>query len=181
MIVKELGIPGLLLIEPKVFKDDRGYFFESFNSENFNKVLGKKIDFVQDNHSFSSKNTLRGIHFQLPPFSQGKLVRVIEGSVLDVAVDLRESSPTFKKWEAVHLDGKLKNQFWIPEGFGHGFVVLSETAHFLYKTTNYYDKDSESSVVWNDPSLKIEWGVDLPKLSDKDKMAPNLNSAKIFK
>jgi dTDP-4-dehydrorhamnose 3,5-epimerase len=181
MIVKKLSIPDLVIIEPDIFSDDRGYFFESFNSKDFNEIIGREVNFVQDNHSFSLKNTLRGIHYQLPPFPQGKLVRVIEGSVIDVAVDLRVSSPTFMKWEAVHLDSETKNQFWIPEGFGHGFLVLSETAHFLYKTTDYYNKESEGSVLWNDPTLNIDWSVNLPILSDKDRMAPTINSAKLFK
>lgn len=173
-------IEGLALLKPRIFSDDRGFFFESFNQDNFNKTIGKEIKFVQDNHSFSTKNVLRGIHFQLPPFSQGKLVRVIDGEVLDVAVDLRKSSRTFGKWVSVTLSSKKNNQLWIPEGFGHGFVVKSETAHLLYKTTNYYNKESEESIIWNDKTLSIDWGIKNPNISKKDREAKDFINVSYF-
>lgn len=171
MNYKLFDIEGLVLLEPKVFSDERGFFFESFNEKKFNEIIGNKVKFVQDNHSFSKKNVLRGIHFQLPPFDQGKLVRVIDGEVLDVAVDLRKSSKTFGNWVSVVLSSKKNNQFWIPEGFGHGFIVRSKTAHFLYKTTNYYNKESEGSIIWNDRMLNIDWGTEEPTISNKDLLA----------
>ncbi len=173
-------IEGLALLKPRIFSDDRGFFFESFNQDNFNKTIGKEIKFVQDNHSFSTKNVLRGIHFQLPPFGQGKLVRVIDGEVLDVAVDLRKSSRTFGKWVSVTLSSKKNNQLWIPEGFGHGFVVKSETAHLLYKTTNYYNKESEESIIWNDKTLSIDWGIKNPNISKKDREAKDFINVSYF-
>lgn len=177
------SIDDLLIFEPTVYKDDRGFFMESFNSDSFSNAVGKEIKFVQDNHSFSSKNTLRGLHYQLNPFAQGKLVRVIEGKVLDVAVDLRLNSKTFGHWESVILSGENNKQFWVPEGFAHGFYVISETAHFLYKTTNFYSKNSEASIAWNDPSLNIDWNIGnkSPNLSDKDLMAPKFSDATYFK
>ena len=176
------SINDLLVFEPTVYRDDRGFFMESFNSDSFNNAVGKEIKFVQDNHSFSSKNTLRGLHYQLNPFAQGKLVRVIEGKVLDVAVDLRSNSKTFGHWESVILSGENNKQFWVPEGFAHGFYVISETAHFLYKTTNFYSKSSEASIAWNDPSLNIDWNIGdkSPNLSDKDLMAPKFLDATYF-
>ena len=161
-------IEGLVLLKPKIYNDERGFFFESFNQDNFNKAIGIETKFVQDNHSFSSKKVLRGIHFQLPPFAQGKLVRVIDGEVLDIAVDLRKNSKTFGNWVSVILNSRENHQFWIPEGFGHGFVVMSETAHFLYKTTNYYNKSSEGSIIWNDSTLNIDWGIKDPIVNSKD-------------
>ncbi len=155
-------IEGLVIIEPKVFGDDRGYFFESFNQNLFEKNIGK-VDFVQDNESKSSYGVLRGLHFQKPPFNQAKLVRCIEGEVLDVVVDLRKESPTFGKWESVLLTGKNKKQFFIPRGFAHGFAVLSETAIFAYKVDNWYAPEYDSGISWDDPELNIDW-----KLEEKD-------------
>lgn len=154
--VTPTSIPDVLIIEPKIFGDDRGWFFESFNERDFSDALGKRITFVQDNHSFSKKGILRGLHYQLAK-TQGKLVRVIKGCVFDVAVDLRQSSMTYGHWVGVEISAINKKQLWIPEGFAHGFLVLSEEAEFLYKTTNYWDADSERCIVWNDSTLKIEW------------------------
>ena len=165
------SIDGLLIIKPDVFKDDRGYFYESYNKERFAKA-GLMIDFVQDNESKSSKGVLRGLHFQKPPFAQGKLVRVIKGSVMDVAVDLRKDSPTYGKWESVVLTEENKLQFWIPEGFAHGFVALEDNTIFNYKCTNVYNKESEGSILWNDPDININWNIDNPILSEKDKISP---------
>ena len=165
------SIDGLLIIKPDVFKDDRGYFYESYNKERFAKV-GLNIDFVQDNESKSCKGVLRGLHFQKPPFAQGKLVRVIKGSVMDVAVDLRKDSPTYGKWESVVLTEENKLQFWIPEGFAHGFVALEDDTIFNYKCTNVYNKESEGSILWNDPDININWNIDNPILSEKDKISP---------
>ena len=165
------SINGLLIIKPDVFKDDRGYFYESYNKECFAKV-GLNIDFVQDNESKSSKGVLRGLHFQKPPFAQGKLVRVIKGAVMDVAVDLRKDSPTYGKWESVVLTEENKLQFWIPEGFAHGFVAMEDNTIFNYKCTNVYNKESEGSILWNDPDININWNIDNPILSEKDKISP---------
>ena len=165
-----IEIPDVLIIEPKVFGDARGWFFESFNQQEFSEKTGVKKPFVQDNHSFSKQFILRGLHYQTKQ-TQGKLVRVTQGKVYDVAVDLRQSSPTYGKWTGVELSGENCRQFWIPEGFAHGFVVLSEEAHFLYKTTNYWDPTSEQCIIWNDPYLNINWhlpnGV-IPQLNAKD-------------
>ncbi len=165
------SIDGLLIIKPDVFKDERGYFFESYNKERFAKA-GLNMDFVQDNESKSDKGVLRGLHFQKPPFAQGKLVRVIKGSVMDVAVDLRKGSPTYGKWESVVLTEENKLQFWIPEGFAHGFVALEDNTIFNYKCTNVYNKESEGSILWNDPDININWNIDNPILSEKDKISP---------
>ena len=165
------SIDGLLIIKPDVFKDDRGYFFESYNKERFAKA-GLMMDFVQDNESKSDKGVLRGLHFQKPPYAQGKLVRVIKGSVMDVAVDLRKDSPTYGKWESVVLTEENKLQFWIPEGFAHGFVALEDNTIFNYKCTNVYNKESEGSILWNDPDINIIWNIDNPILSEKDKISP---------
>lgn len=165
------SIDGLLIIKPDVFKDDRGYFFESYNKERFAKT-GLNMDFIQDNESKSDKGVLRGLHFQKPPFAQGKLVRVIKGSVMDVAVDLRKDSPTYGKWESVVLTEDNKLQFWIPEGFAHGFVALEDNTIFNYKCTNVYNKESEGSILWNDPDININWNIDNPILSEKDKISP---------
>ncbi|MBQ5689046.1 MAG: dTDP-4-dehydrorhamnose 3,5-epimerase [Bacteroidales bacterium] len=165
------SIDGLLIIKPDVFKDERGYFYESYNKERFAKI-GLNIDFVQDNESKSDKGVLRGLHFQKPPFAQGKLVRVIKGSVMDVAVDLRKDSPTYGKWESVVLTEENKLQFWIPEGFAHGFVALEDNTIFNYKCTNVYNKESEGSILWNDPDININWNIDNPILSEKDKISP---------
>jgi dTDP-4-dehydrorhamnose 3,5-epimerase len=180
MKVTPLAIPDVLLIEPQVFFDDRGFFFESFNQERFEKVLGHKINFVQDNHSKSMKGVLRGLHYQLPPKAQGKLVRVIQGQVFDVAVDLRQSSPTFGKWVGEILSSDNKKQLWIPEGFAHGFLTLSDIAEFLYKTTDFYIKEHERAIRWNDEALNIVWPIKDLSLSDKDIIAPSFKEVPYF-
>ena len=164
-------LEGLLIIKPDVFEDERGYFFESFNLEKFLKA-GIDLKFVQDNESMSKKGVLRGLHFQSPPFAQGKLVRVMRGSVLDVAVDIRKDSPTYGKWESVVLSGKNKWMYLIPAGFAHGFVTLEDDTIFFYKCTNVYNKASEGSILWNDPVLNIDWEINDPVISDKDKISP---------
>lgn len=171
MEILETGIPDLLIVKPQVFEDHRGYFFESYNKEKF---LQQGIDqnFVQDNESKSAKNVLRGLHFQKPPFAQGKLVRVMKGAVLDVAVDIRKMSPTYGKWASIVLSESNKWMYWIPPGFAHGFVTLEDDTVFFYKCTNMYNKASEGSIRWNDPDLNIDWGVTEPLLSDKDREAP---------
>ena len=163
------AIPDLLIIEPRVFGDARGFFMESFNARSFRELTGLDVDFVQDNHSRSGRGVLRGLHYQLPQ-PQGKLVRVTAGRVFDVAVDVRKSSPTFGKWVGVELSGENHRQFWVPQGFAHGFVVLSETADFLYKTTDYYAPQFEHCIRWDDPALGIEWplGDIEPQVSAKD-------------
>ncbi len=173
MRIDTTPIEGLLIITPKVFNDERGYFFESYNDKTF-KDLGLTINFVQDNESLSSKGVLRGLHFQKPPYSQGKLVRVVKGSVLDVAVDLRRSSKTFGKWHSIILNGESKQMFYIPEGFAHGFITLEDNTIFSYKCTNLYNKESEGSIRWNDPDINIDWNCVNPILSDKDKKSPFL-------
>ncbi len=172
MEIIQTEIKDLLIIKPNVFEDDRGYFFESYNRQNFLEH-GIDVSFVQDNESRSMKNVLRGMHFQKPPFSQGKLVRVMRGSVLDVAVDLRKSSPTYGKWASIVLTDKNKWMYWVPEGFAHGFLTLEDNTVFFYKCTNVYNRESEGSIRWNDPDLKINWGnVNDPVLSEKDKISP---------
>lgn len=167
-------LEGLLLIKPDIYKDDRGQFLESWNQLKFNNLVGKKIDFVQDNFSFSDKNVLRGLHYQKEPYAQGKLVRCSQGSIFDVAVDIRKNSSTFGEWAGVILDSIKHNQFWIPEGYAHGFLVLSDFADVNYKTTNFYSKKHEASIVWNDPNFSISWPMDGDevKLSPKDNEAP---------
>ena len=171
MKVTSLKIPDVKLIEPEVFEDERGFFYESFNQQKFNEVIGKDITFVQDNHSKSSKGVLRGLHYQEAPFEQGKLVRVIQGEVFDVVVDIRKPSPTFGQWMSEVLSADNKKQLWIPEGFAHGFMTLSDTAEFAYKTTNYYAPDLEQCIAWDDPTLGIHWPLEatLVKISIKDK------------
>ena len=170
MKVTPLAIPDVLLIEPKVFGDDRGFFFESFNQHRFNEATGLDLQFVQDNHSKSAKNVLRGLHYQIPPKAQGKLVRAVAGEVFDVAVDLRKSSPTFGKWVGQVLSAENKRQMWIPPEFAHGFLVLSDSAEFLYKTTDYYAPECERSIRWDDLDLAIGWPpMGQPTLSEKDK------------
>ncbi len=164
-------LKGLLIIKPDVFEDERGYFFESFNHEKFLK-LGLDLHFVQDNESKSKKGVLRGLHFQAPPFEQGKLVRVMRGSVLDVAVDIRRDSPTYGRWESIILSGQNKWMYWIPAGFAHGFVTLEDDTIFFYKCTNVYNKASEGSILWHDGDLNINWGIENPVISEKDKAAP---------
>lgn len=176
-----LAIPGVFQFTPKVFGDDRGFFYESFNANVFEEVTGLRTDFVQDNHSRSVKGVLRGLHYQLPPRAQGKLVRVVQGEVFDVAVDIRRSSPTFGKWVGAVLSAENKIQLWIPPGFAHGFVTLSETAEFLYKTTDFYSPASERCIAWDDPEIGIEWPIDFsPSLSGKDQLGGALANAEVF-
>lgn len=179
MEVQQFNIKGLLAFTPRVFEDDRGHFFESFNENVFNELTGRKIHFVQDNQSLSSKNVLRGLHFQKPPFAQGKLVRVIQGKVLDVAVDLRKDSPTYGHSEKIILSAENKCVFWVPEGFAHGFLSLEDDTIFSYKCTNFYDKDSEDGLNWNDSDLAIDWGLsESPLLSEKDKVETKFTNYK---
>jgi len=180
MKVTKTAIPDVLMIEPTVYGDDRGFFFESFNQAKFDDAVGQKVNFVQDNHSKSVKNVLRGLHYQIKQ-PQGKLVRVVQGEVFDVAVDLRKSSPTFGQWVGEILSGDNKKQLWVPEGFAHGFLVLSETAEFLYKTTDYYSPEFERSLAWNDKVLNIMWPLNLePSLSLKDQQAKEFSNADCF-
>jgi len=171
MIMKAtpLSIPDIILIEPQVFADSRGFFFESFNQKIFEERVGKKVKFVQDNHSKSARGILRGLHYQTNPKAQGKLIRVIQGEVFDVSVDLRKSSPTFGKWVGETLSAENKKQLWVPEGFAHGFLTLSDTAEFLYKTTDFYSVEHERLILWNDETIGIEWPVTNTLLSEKDK------------
>ncbi len=180
MKVLETSIPDVLIIEPKVFGDERGFFYESFNAAAFEAATGLKRQFVQDNHSKSQRGVLRGLHYQIQQ-PQGKLVRVVAGEVFDVAVDLRKSSPSFGRWFGTHLSAQNQRQLWIPEGFAHGFVVLSESAEFLYKTTDYYAPEHERSLLWNDPELGIQWPFDeAPQLSAKDQAGKLLRDAELF-
>ncbi len=180
MQIIQTAIPDVLILEPKVFGDDRGFFFESFNAQAFLAQTGVKLTFVQDNHSKSGRNVLRGLHYQIQQ-PQGKLVRVVTGEVYDVVVDLRRSSPHFGQWVGVHLSAANKRQFWVPPGFAHGFVVLSDAAEFLYKTTDYYAPAHERSLLWNDPDLGIEWPFDgEPILSAKDVAGTPLKLAEVF-
>lgn len=180
MQIQTTAIPGLLIIEPKVFGDERGFFYESFNARRFAELTGVQTRFVQDNHSKSAKNVLRGLHYQIQQ-PQGKLVRVIAGCVFDVAVDLRKSSPTFGQWVGITLSAANNRQLWIPEGFAHGFVVTSESAEFLYKTTDYWAPEFERSILWNDPAIGIQWPIDAePLLSGKDKIGKLLAEAEVF-
>lgn len=176
-------ISDVLILEPKVFGDARGFFTESFNADTFAKVTGLKPNFVQDNHSKSAKGVLRGLHYQLDN-AQDKLVRVVQGEVFDVAVDVRRTSPTFGQWVGVHLSADNFRQLWVPKGFAHGFLVLSDTAEFVYKTTDYYSPSSERAILWNDPTLAIEWpaipGLAAPSLSGKDQAAKRFVEADVF-
>lgn len=175
MIASRLAIHDVILFEPRVFEDDRGYFFESFNQKLFDEAVGRSVAFVQDNHSASQKNVLRGLHFQTEPSAQGKLVRVVRGAAFDVAVDVRQGSPTFGKWVGETLTGENRRQLWIPEGFAHGFVALEDDTEFLYKVTSFYDRDCDRSLRWDDPTIGIEWPVvGTPLLSAKDAAAPFL-------
>ena len=177
MKIVDTAIADVKIIEPAVFGDERGFFFESFNQAKFNQAVGYDVAFVQDNHSRSAKGVLRGLHYQLPPHPQGKLVRCVTGEVFDVAVDIRKSSPSFGQWVGVHLSAENKRQLWIPPGFAHGFLTLSEYAEFLYKTTDYWAKDCEQAIIWNDPSIAIDWPAfdGQPLLSEKDRLAPKLS------
>ncbi len=181
MKVTPLAIPEVMLIEPKVFGDDRGFFLESFNQQAFNAATGTRFEFVQDNHSRSRKGVLRGLHYQLPPHAQGKLVRVVRGAVFDVAVDIRKGSPTFGRWVGAELTEDNHRQLWLPPGFAHGFLVLSDTADFLYKATSYYAPQADRGIAWDDPAIAVQWpqlGVEL-SLSDKDRRQPLLADAEL--
>ena len=178
MKILKTKLKDCLIIEPEVFGDDRGFFLETFQAERYSTLAGIDLLFVQDNYSRSSKGVLRGLHFQKTN-PQGKLVRVVKGEVYDVAVDIRHRSPTFGQWESVILSEKNKTQFWVPPGFAHGFVVLSDTADFEYKCTDYYDPSDEGSILWNDPDLNIPWPIDRPKLSEKDASAHKLVDLKL--
>lgn len=175
MIFETQNIEGLILIKPKVFEDERGHFFESYNKQVFEEN-GLNLGFVQDNQSLSQKGVLRGLHFQEPPFSQGKLIRVIKGSVLDVAVDIRRDSKTYGKHYSIVLSEQNKTMFYIPKGFAHGFLTLQDNTIFTYKCTNFYSHEHERSLIWNDSTLNIDWGVTDPILSDKDKEAQQLST-----
>lgn len=180
MKVTACEIPDVFIIEPRVFGDDRGFFYESFNAAAFREATATNVEFVQDNHSRSQKGVLRGLHYQIEN-AQGKLVRVTQGAVLDVAVDIRQSSPTFGQWVGVELSAENCRQLWIPAGFAHGFVVLSETAEFLYKTTDYYTPSAERCIRWNDPTLAIDWQLTgEPQLSAKDQVGKLLADAELF-
>jgi len=182
MKVTPTKLAGVLIIEPRVFGDERGFFFESFNQRAFDEAVGAHVDFVQDNHSKSSRNVLRGLHYQLPPKAQGKLVRVVQGEVFDVAVDLRKDSPTFGQWVGEILSAENKKQLWIPAGFAHGFLTLSDTAEFLYKTTDYYSPEHERCIRWDDADVGVEWPLSMPPLvSGKDAQGlPFLGLADVF-
>jgi len=179
MQVERFEIEGLLLIKPRVFEDKRGYFFESFNKQEFLRHAALDLDFVQDNESMSDAGVLRGLHLQAPPYEQGKLVRVVQGKVQDVAVDIRKNSPTYGQYHSVILSGENKHQFYVPPGFAHGFAVLENKTLFCYKCTGYYNKESELSIKWNDEDIKIDWGIKNPVLSEKD--AKNSVSLSSFK
>ena len=180
MKATRLAIPEVVLIEPKVFGDARGFFFESFNQKAFNEATGTDLDFVQDNHSRSSKGVLRGLHYQIKQ-AQGKLVRVVRGSVFDVAVDVRKSSPTFGQWVGAELTEENQHQLWVPPGFAHGFVVLSESADFLYKTTDCYAPEYERCIAWNDADIGVDWHYDgVPSLSAKDAQGAAFKNAEVF-
>jgi len=180
MKIVETKIPDVKIFEPVVFGDERGFFFESFSQYKFDDAVGRHVEFVQDNHSKSSKGVLRGLHYQLDPYAQGKLVRCVAGAVFDVAVDIRKKSPFFGQWVGVELSSDNKRQLWIPEGFAHGFLTLTDNTEFVYKTTNFYSKESERSIVWNDPSINIEWPEKEVLLSEKDKLASLFCGAEVF-
>jgi dTDP-4-dehydrorhamnose 3,5-epimerase len=176
-----LALPDVILLEPRVFGDDRGWFYESFNARSFAAATGLEVTFVQDNHSRSSKGVLRGLHFQLPLAAQGKLVRAVAGSIFDVAVDIRRSSPTFGRWVGELLSAENKRQMWVPAGFAHGFLALEDGTEVLYKTTDFYNKAAEGAVRWDDPDIGIAWPGELaPLLAAKDAAAPLLADARVF-
>ena len=181
MRVTDTKIPDVKIIEPTVFEDERGFFFESFNHKVFEEAIGRTVTFVQDNHSKSIKGVLRGLHFQMPPYAQGKLVRVVQGEVFDVAVDIRKSSSTFGHWVAETLSAENKKQLWIPEGFAHGFITLSDTADLLYKATEVYFPDAEQTIQWCDASVNISWPKSVaPTMSEKDSVAESLLHVDLF-
>ncbi|MDG3581290.1 dTDP-4-dehydrorhamnose 3,5-epimerase [Galbibacter pacificus] len=179
MKIEETKLKGCFVIEPEIFHDERGHFFESFNQKEFEKKIGQKVDFVQDNQSFSKKGVLRGIHFQMGKYAQAKLVRVLSGKVLDVAVDLRKDSKTFGEYIAVELSAENKKQMFVPRGFGHGFITLSETSEFAYKCDNFYQKESERGIIYNDKSIKIDWQLAESEIivSQKDNQLPSFDVA----
>ncbi len=181
MIAQETKLKGCFILEPKVFEDSRGYFFESFNQDTFNTVTGQHIKFIQDNESFSTRGVLRGLHYQIGEFAQSKLVRVVKGLVLDIAVDIRKDSSTFGHYVSVELSEENKKQLFIPRGFAHGFIVLSETAIFSYKCDNFYNKDSEGGIIYNDTALNIDWALKEEEfiVSEKDLQLPLLQNAKL--
>jgi dTDP-4-dehydrorhamnose 3,5-epimerase len=175
------ALPDVLLLEPRIFEDARGWFYESFNTRSFAQATGLDVNFVQDNHSRSARGVLRGLHYQLPPAPQGKLVRAVAGEIIDVAVDIRKSSPTYGRWIAERLSAGNHRQLWVPAGFAHGFVALEDGTEVLYKTTDFYHRDAERSIRWNDPDLAIDWPADLvPLLADKDAAAPLFAHADTF-
>ena len=182
MQVTPTALPEVLIIEPAVFGDERGFFLESFNQRAFAAAVGQPIEFVQDNHSCSQRGVLRGLHYQRPPHAQGKLVRVVRGSAFDVAVDIRRGSPSFGRWVGVTLDAASQRQMWIPAGFAHGFLALEDDTHFLYKTTDYYARDCERVIAWDDPAIAIDWPDlgSMPVLAAKDTAAPRLADADTF-
>ncbi|CCJ98801.1 dTDP-4-dehydrorhamnose 3,5-epimerase [Cronobacter malonaticus] len=181
MNVIQTAIPDVLILEPKVFGDDRGFFFESFNQRIFEEAVGRKVEFVQDNHSKSARGVVRGLHYQLAPHAQAKLVRCLQGAIYDVAVDIRLGSPTFGQWVGVELSAENKHQIWIPEGFAHGFIALKDHTEILYKTNNFYSKECERSIKWDDDQLNIAWPERAEIISEKDAMAPALSNADLFK
>jgi dTDP-4-dehydrorhamnose 3,5-epimerase len=181
MKITRLNIPEIILIEPQIFFDDRGFFFESFNHERFRKEIGVEVSFFQDSHSQSTKGVLRGLHYQLPDKAQGKLVRVVNGAVFDVVVDIRKNSPTIGQWVGEILTAENKKQLWIPEGFAHGFLTISDKADFLYKATNFYSKEKERSIMWNDPDINISWPeISNIKISTKDEQGCLFKDADLF-
>lgn len=179
MLFKKTDIEGVIEIEPKVFGDNRGYFLESYHRKNFEEN-GISAEFIQDNQSFSHAGVLRGLHFQKPPYTQGKLIRVVQGAVLDVAVDIRYGSPTYGKHVEVVISAEKQNMLWIPEGFAHGFLTLEDNTLFQYKCTSYYNKDSEATLLWNDPQLEINWNINNPIVSEKDHYGVPLNQLDIY-
>ena len=181
MKVTPLAIPDVLLIEPKIYEDSRGYFYESYNARSFDEAVGRHVQFVQDNHSLSARGVVRGLHYQLAPAAQAKLVRVLAGEVFDVTVDIRRSSPSFGRWVGVTLSAANRGQLWIPEGFAHGFMALSDGTEVLYKTSDFYHRAAEQSIRWDDPDLGIAWPQGFtPVVSDKDAVAPAFRSAATF-
>jgi len=180
MNVIKTDIPDVMIFEPKVFGDDRGFFFESFNQRTFEQAVGRSVDFVQDNHSRSSKGVLRGLHYQLAPFAQAKLVRCLRGAIFDVAVDIRKNSSTYGRWVGIELSAENKKQIWIPEGFAHGFIALEDNSEILYKTNNFYSQECERAIIWNDVDLSITWPIHPCIISEKDKQAHNFINADLF-